>query len=264
MSAFDDASGVDYLPPSPLSPLGPPLDPGGAGALLGGAASPAPAAGAWPVSSAGPVPAGNGGRAALDLERILGAFAPPPQGGLFGPNTGRVLSSLGAGLSSAGQSWNKPALAAFASGAGASLQGGQQFDHQVQDARLKALHAAIAAFKAGDMAGYRQATLNLQALAARQRQQAAAASSSAAPAGAAAAPANNPPPPPSVTGNGAGPTLYGSPAPGTPASAANGASAVRPVPADVLAQANDAIARGASPEAVRQRLADRGFDSTAV
>jgi hypothetical protein len=62
------------------------------------------------------------------------------------------------------------------------------------------------------------------------------------------------------------PTGYGSPAPspGTPASAPSGASATRPAAADVIAQARDAIARGAPPDAVRQRLREHGFDSSAV
>jgi len=182
---------------------------------------------------------------------------------MFGPNTGRVLSGLGAGLSSAGQNWNKPALAAFAAGAGAALQGGQQFDNQVQSAKLKALHAAIAAWKVGDMAAFHQATTNLRALTARQQQRAAPPSAAAPPA--AAAPANNPPAPgASVTGNGSGPTIYGSPtpSPATPASAPNGASTARLSPAVAFAQARDAIARGAPLEAVKQRLIENGFHSS--
>src|SRR5262249_8959240 len=73
---------------------------------------------------------------------IGGAPAPLANGGgLFGPNAGRVMAALGAGLASAGQNWNKPAAAAFASGAGAALQGALQWNAQQQGARLKALHA---------------------------------------------------------------------------------------------------------------------------
>ncbi|HXW25607.1 MAG TPA: hypothetical protein VEK73_12760 [Xanthobacteraceae bacterium] len=95
-----------------------------------------------------------------------------PQGnaaGLFGPNTGRFMSALGAGLSSAGQNWNKPALAAFASGAGAAIQGGQQNENQQQEAKLKALQTAIAAWKVGDMATYHQALANYHTAVAQQR-----------------------------------------------------------------------------------------------
>jgi hypothetical protein len=136
--------GSDYLPASPLYPvqnLTAPI-----------ASAPPPGQGAAPARDMSPgvsAPA-----AASGLPPWVAGLLPSPPGGMFGPNTGRVMSALGAGLSSAGQNWNKPALAAFASGAGAALQGGQQFDNQVQDAKLKALHAAIAAFKVGDLAAY--------------------------------------------------------------------------------------------------------------
>jgi hypothetical protein len=87
----------------------------------------------------------------------LGGVLDRPQGGIFAANAGPMMAALGAGLSSAGQNWNKPAMAAFASGAGTALQGGQQWSNQQQDTRLKALHAAIAAWKAGDIAAYGRA-----------------------------------------------------------------------------------------------------------
>jgi hypothetical protein len=129
-SPLDPAQNLTNQDPSSLEPG------------QGGAPPPDPSAG---------VPAPG---AASGMPPWVAALLPSPQGGVFGPNTGRVMSALGAGLSSAGQNWNKPAMAAFASGAGAALQGAQQFDNQVQDAKLKALHAAIAAFKAGDIAAY--------------------------------------------------------------------------------------------------------------
>ena len=249
--------GSDYLPASPLYPVQnlTNQDPSAPQPGQGGAPPPDPSAGV-------PAPAAAAGGPPPWVAGLL----PSQPGGVFGPNTGRVMSALGAGLSSAGQNWNKPALAAFASGAGAALQGAQQFDNQVQDAKLKALHAAIAAWKVGDMAAYRQATLNLQTLMARQQQRAAA-SSPAAPPGSAAAPANNPAAPPaSVTGSASAPTVYGGPAPamGTPVSAARSVSAARPATPAVIAQARDAIARGAPPDAVKQRLHDHGFDSSGL
>jgi hypothetical protein len=137
--------GSAYLPASPLDPAQnlTNQDPSSLEPGQGAAPPPDPSAGV-------PAPAA----AASGMPPWVARLLPSQPGGMFGPNTGRVMSALGAGLSSAGQNWNKPALAAFASGAGAALQGAQQFDNQVQDAKLKALHAAIAAFKAGDIAAY--------------------------------------------------------------------------------------------------------------
>ena len=245
--------GRAYLPASPLDPVQNLVAP------IAGAPQPGP--GASPAPDPSP---GVASSAASGLPPWVAGLVPSPPGGVFGPSTGRVVAALGAGLSSAGQNWNKPALAAFASGAGAALQGGQQFDNQAQDARLKALHTAIAAWKVGDMAAFHQAAANLQALTARQKQMAATARSSAAPPESAAAPANNAPPPPA--GNASGRIIDGSPAPsaGTAAAATRVASVARPSAADALAQAHDAIARGAPPDAVRQRLRDHGFDAALV
>jgi hypothetical protein len=115
-----------------------------------------------PPGSSGPVAGG------VDLQQILGMLRPQqpqqPQG-VLSPNS-QFMAALGAGLSSAGQNWNKPPAAAFASGAGAALQGGQQWNNPQQDAKLKALHAAIAAWKAGDLAAYYQALAIFRATAA--------------------------------------------------------------------------------------------------
>lgn len=229
--------GSIYLPASPLYPAqnltaGPGAPPPAGASPAGRGAAPAPDPS--PVVAA-PVAAGSG------APPWLAGLMPQPQGGVFGPGTGRVMSALGAGLSSAGQNWNKPGAAAFAAGAGAAIQGGQQFDNQVQDARLKALQTAIAAFKVGDMAAFHQATVNLRALNARQQQSAAAPPSAASPA-LAAAPANNPLAP----------------------VASLSTSAARLSAADAIAQARNAIARGAPPDAVKQRLDQHGFDSSGL
>jgi hypothetical protein len=137
--------GSAYLPASPLYPVQDLTAPNPSAAQPGQGAAPPP-----DPSAGVPAPAAAAG----GMPPWVAGLLPSQPGGVFGPNTGRVMSALGAGLSSAGQNWNKPALAALASGAGAALQGAQQFDNQAQDAKLKALHAAIAAFKAGDIAAY--------------------------------------------------------------------------------------------------------------
>lgn len=219
MTDFSDALGLDSLPPSPVYPIDqliapsggtlspPPIDPN---ALIG-AGSSGDRAGAMglnvpvaPPSSPGapmPIspPAQPGGGTGINLQQILGLLRPQQQSGFSVPN---FMASLGAGLSSAGQNWNKPAAAAFASGAGAAIQGGQQVQQQQQDARLKALQAAIAAWKVGDLAAYHQAIVNLRAALAPQR---AAAPSAPAPSPAPAPAAN-------VTGSPFGPAIDGRPA----------------------------------------------------
>ena len=242
MPDFTDALGLGALLPGPAE-----WAPSGTTASLGDfstggsvevplrppAAAPPAAGPAPPLALGPPAPAAGGG---IDPSQILGMLRPQqPQGGVLNPNS-QFMAALGAGLSSAGQNWNKPALAAFASGAGAALQGGQQRNNQQQDAKLKALHAAIAAWKTGDMVGYRQALINLRTAGAP------APAPAAPPPGPAAAPAATPPsgePPPS---------------PAAPPLAA-------PV---VLALARDAIARGAPCEAVIKRLRERGIDPTGL
>ena len=258
MAVFDDVLGTNYLPPSPVYPIDRLVDP--AGATPPPNANPASGGGVdAPLPPAGAVPQAAGQSGGLSPQHILGMLQ-PQQGGRF-------ISSLGAGLSSAGQNWNKPAAAAFASGAGAALQGGQQWQNQLQDAKLKALHAALAAWKIGDMAAFRQQTTNLRVLTAQQSQPAPSAAPSGAPAAAGSAPTNNPPAPPaSVTGSPSGPTVYGNQSPpvAAPLPATVGTSAPRLTAQDALAQARNAIARGAPPDAVRQRLRDRDFDPSGL
>ena len=188
-----------------------------------------------PATSAPPPSGSSASGGGIDLSQILGMLRPQQPQGAFSPNS-QFMAALGAGLSSAGQNWNKPAMAAFASGAGAALQGGQQWNNQQQDARLKALHAAIAAWKAGDIAAYRQALVNLRA---------AGAPSLAAPSGPAAPPDGAIPPPDEA-------------APGK-----SPASPPRPAP-DALAMARDAIARGAPRDAVIKRLREHGVDPSGL
>lgn len=275
MSVFDDALGVPYLPPSPVYPIDQLVAAGGAAlpgnaALAGGLNVPVGAA-ATPAAPGPPLPIGPpaqtaaGGGTGVNLQQILSALEPRQQSGLSTP---RFMSALGAGLSSAGQNWSKPAAAAFASGAGAAIQGGQSYDNQLQSAKLKALQTAIAAWKVGDLAAYHQATVNLRALSAPQPRPATSAPPAAtAPAPPTNGPANNPPVPPTsgtannppappagVTGSASGPTVYGS---GTPSSAPPPAA---PAAADAMAQARDAISRGAPRYAVIACLRQYGVN----
>jgi hypothetical protein len=188
-----------------------------------------------PASSASPAAAPSADtRGGIDQRQILALLRPQPPQDMFSPNS-QFMAALGAGLNAAGQNWNKPALAALASGAGAALQGGQQWNNQQQDARLKALHAAIAAWKTGDMGAYHQALINLRA---------------------AGAPSLTPPP--------------AAPAPREPVAPAPEAAAPAPparqlsVAPDAIVMARDAIARGAPREAVIKRLREHRIDPSGL
>jgi hypothetical protein len=210
--------------------------------------------------------------------------------GLSPSNAAQFSSALGSGLASVGQNWNKPAGAAFAASAGAAMQGGNQAQQQHADSQLKAVHTAIEALKAGDMATYHQALAIYHAALAQQRRffPLAARPGTSAPRhllpavqttrhrqqvrrnrlARRASPGRAPPVrllrrksfmaalfpmhrrlPPIGT----------SPAAGTPPSrpAADGS-------VDVLAQARDAITRGAPRDAVVQRLRDNRIDPSGL
>jgi hypothetical protein len=291
-SAFGtDVLGLDSLPPSPLYPVG---------QLPSSTAAAPPSAGPDPGSRprlSVPLapPASTPPASAIDLAQQLGTSAPSPvtpgpggfdlgplirsaftpQGGVFGANTGQFMSALGGGLSSAGQNWNKPAMAAFASGAGAALQGGQQWQAQQQEAKLKALNAAIAAWKTGDMTSYHQALAQYHAAVAQQRlanltgprpdTRVAPPAGLAAANAAASAPAPQSAGQDSTPGQGAGGGSFAPPAIvyGSAPAAGAAAPAVRQTaatPADPLAQARDAVARGAPRDAVIERLRVNGID----
>lgn len=66
----------------------------------------------------------------------------------------RVSASLATGLTSVGQNWNKPGLAAFAGSAGAAIGGGNKEQQQQTVNRQTALKEAIAAYSANNMAAY--------------------------------------------------------------------------------------------------------------
>jgi hypothetical protein len=202
-SIFGSVLGMDALPPSPLMPIQTLLDPNALPAAVSTgpdiAAQPASSAamadqnkgyGAIgtdssadaglnvPVGPAGqPAPAqivpptapGQAGAWGGNLPPFLNhAFnslaSPQADSGIFGPNTGRFMAGLGAGLQSVGQNWNKPGGAAFAASAGSAIQGGQAYANQQQDQKLKLVQAAIHAWQLGDMEMYRRAILGLQTL----------------------------------------------------------------------------------------------------
>ena len=175
-----------------------------------------------------------------------------PQGGWLNsvlgitPEQGRnFAASLGAGLSNAGSSWNKPGLAAFASGMGAALQGGDAAQQQGFKNQMDLLDRAIKAKAEGDMAEYRRAILNLYQ---QQRQ------------GTAAAPGSPPTP------IGASPTPAPQPLAGAgPPTDTNTPLAANPdYRARQLGIARDAIANGADRKAVEQRLRGRGIDPSGL
>jgi hypothetical protein len=107
---------------------------------------------------------------------------PPQQNPLLGaigmdpadPRGARAFrAALGQGLSSVANNWNKPAGAAFAGGVGAALQGGaaaekeqnqQDFAQQKfwADQMNAALDRAIKARAEGDIANFRQASIDIQ------------------------------------------------------------------------------------------------------
>jgi hypothetical protein len=309
--------GTDFLPPSPAYPIQQLLDPNAPPAAVpaapnsatqpaSSAATATPADATAPPAQPGglnvplappagmtpPTPPGQGaawGNMPPIIGNALGgALAPQANAaGLFGPNTGRFMSALGAGLSSAGQNWNKPAAAAFASGAGAAIQGGQQYQDQQQNAKLQALQVAIAAWKVGDIATYHQALANYHAAVVQQRRLALAAIRPGVPPAPAATPvvpnnapaaAGSPPPagpaiPQSTTGSPFGPTVYGAAPVGGATPPTMGATSpsrtIAPGAAtggstDVLAQARDAIARGAPRDVVIKRLRDNGIDPSGL
>ncbi len=67
--------------------------------------------------------------------------------GLPSSDEKNMLGSLGAGLSSVGQNWNKPGLAAFAGSAGAAIEGGTKAEEKRVDEMLKLISEKR---KAGD------------------------------------------------------------------------------------------------------------------
>jgi len=191
MAFGDDVLGTPYVLPSPLYPIDSLVAPAPALAPPSGPANPsatgstgAPASGLNvalrpPAASTAASPTAISG---IDLNQILGILRQSQQPSGFMPN---FMASLGAGLSSAGQNWNKPALAAFASGAGAAIQGGQALQQQQQKDRLALVNLALHAWQIGDMATYHKALIKLRAAGAAS---AAAQPVAPAPPGAAAPP----------------------------------------------------------------------------
>jgi len=84
-----------------------------------------------------------------------------PQGGPISralgldPNRTRsIVSGLGAGLTAAGNSAGKSPFQAFASGAGAGIEGSDKSTDKTYDQKIKYLQAAVAAQSAGDKSAY--------------------------------------------------------------------------------------------------------------
>jgi len=132
------ADGSGPLPPPPPPPVQPP-----SGGIPG--APPAEPAGP-PMSIAPPIaPEQPGAPQGGPISRALG----------LDPNkTKSVFSGIGAGLTAAGNSAGKSPFQAFASGAGASLEGSEKSTDKTYDQKIKYLQAAVAAQSAGDKAAY--------------------------------------------------------------------------------------------------------------
>lgn len=164
------------LPP-PMLPQPRPVEAAGPAALPPNAA---------PTGSSGmpPVPPMDRTRAqeiVQSYERAGGnAFAPPdnkPQAqtilgralGLDGNRESQMRGSLGAGLKSVGENWNKPGLAAFAGSAGAGIEGGKKADDTTTSQQDKYLQRAIQAKKEGNNAEYQKNYLQYQIASAKEK-----------------------------------------------------------------------------------------------
>jgi len=225
-----------------------------------------------------------------------------PQGGWLNsvlditPEQGRnFAASLGAGLSNAGNSWNRPGLAAFASGMGAAMQGGDAAQQQAFKNRMDLLDRAIKAKAEGDMAEYRRRLLDIYKL----QRQGTAMPPDAPPTPPAQSPAAAPVPPampltpaappaqsstalPRAVGQAVAPgvavqpvtpsppRLGAPPAVGVPPGAGARPAGNTPLAANPdyrarqLAIARDAIGNGADRRAVEQRLREGGIDPSGL
>lgn len=136
----------------PMPPGLPPLTPSGAGDAF---TSYQKAGGGGPVDIVGGPKADTASTAGLRLPDMKGG------GGLLGAlgvddqAARRFTSALGAGFKAAGESSGKSPFQAFASGAGAGMQGGEQRMDKNEDQTLKYLNTAIKAQAEGDAVGYK-------------------------------------------------------------------------------------------------------------
>lgn len=144
-----------------------PRPPGADAAPTSGMMPPAPGPGAPPLTPAG------GQDIVRSYEQAGGNAFAPPQGSQAQTMIGRALGldpnresqirgSLGAGLKSVGENYNKPGLAAFAGSAGAGIEGGKKADEKTTEQQDKYLQRAIQAKKAGNEAEYQQNYLRYQ------------------------------------------------------------------------------------------------------
>jgi hypothetical protein len=135
--------GADAAPATPPTPPIPPNAPPTGGVDAPGAVKSYQAAGGTMMTPGAPdiQVAGQGPQARGILGRALG----------MDPNSERRLSGgLAQGLKAAGNSSGKSPFQAFASGAGATLEGGDQADDKTEAKQTKYLDQAIRALKSGD------------------------------------------------------------------------------------------------------------------
>jgi hypothetical protein len=97
-------------------------------------------------------PAQNGAPPPVEQTALGRALGITPD--MAGQRGKEMFAGLAKGLKSVGDNWNKPALAAFASSAGAAMEGNTERSDKTYDQKIKALQQAVAAQSAGDKAEY--------------------------------------------------------------------------------------------------------------
>jgi hypothetical protein len=83
----------------------------------------------------------------------------------------QVVGSLGEGLKSVGQNWNKPGLAAFAGSAGSAIEGGQKADIEFDKQKDRLEDRIVKARSLNDRKAYDDARIQLQMLKVQEAQQ---------------------------------------------------------------------------------------------
>lgn len=160
--------GIPLPQPRPVEAAGPAALPPNAAPTGGSGMPPAP-----PMDTAGIVDSyrkagGNfappGGEAGGTGRSILGRAL-----GLDANREASIAGGLGAGLKAAGDNAHKPALAAFAGSAGASMEGGQKRDDKTTEQQDKYLQRAIQAKREGNQAEYQKNYLQYQIANAKEK-----------------------------------------------------------------------------------------------
>lgn len=110
-----------------------------------------------PGATPGPAPGAFVGPTQPQQQGGVGAWLSNVFGGNDPRKSAQIAGSLGAGLKSVGDNWNKPGLAALAGSAGSAIEGGTKGDQTYTEQMSKAAARATAAKAAGDLGEYRKA-----------------------------------------------------------------------------------------------------------